>query len=45
VKHHVITLKSVVDAQAAAGHMQMIADPLAVAIVEQFPDRFTASAK
>ena len=50
VKHHVITLKSVVDAQAAkdqagaytamraaAGHMQMIADPLAVAIVKQFP--------
>ena len=58
VKHHVITLKSVVDAQAAkdqggayaamraaASHMQMIADPLAVAIVEQFPDRYTASAK
>jgi hypothetical protein len=58
VKHHVITLKSVVDAQAAkdqagaytamraaAGHMQMIADPLAVAIVTQFPDRYTASAK
>jgi phage terminase small subunit len=58
VKHHVITLKSVVDAQAAndqtgaytamraaAGHMQMIADPLAVAIVKQFPDRYTASAK
>jgi hypothetical protein len=31
--------------RAAAGHMQMIADPLAVAIVKQFPDRFTASAK
>lgn len=44
VKHHVITLKGVVDAQAAkdqakaftavrtaAGHMQMIADPLAEA--------------
>src|SRR5215470_7669626 len=58
VKHHVITLKSVVDAQAtkdqagaytamraAAGHMQMIADPLAVAIVKQFPDRYTASAR
>jgi hypothetical protein len=58
VKHHVITLKSVVDAQAAtdqtgaytamraaAGHMQLIADPLAVAIVKQFPDRYTASAK
>jgi hypothetical protein len=58
VKHHVIMLKSVVDAQAAkdqagaytamraaAGHMQMIADPLAVAIVKQFPDRYTASAK
>jgi hypothetical protein len=24
----------------AAGHMQMIADPLAEAIVKQFPDRF-----
>ena len=58
VKHHVVTLKSVVDAQAAkdharayaavraaAGHMQMIADPLTVAIVKQFPERFTASAK
>src|SRR3989441_5209986 len=53
VKHHVVTLKDVVDAQAkkdpvraftairaAAGHMQMIADPLAEAIVKQFPDRF-----
>jgi hypothetical protein len=53
VKHHVVTLKSVIDAQAskdqasaytalraAAGHMQMIADPLAEAIVKQFPDRF-----
>ena len=53
VKHHVLTLKDVVDAQAAkdqaraftavrtaAGHMQMIADPLAEAIVKQFPDRF-----
>ena len=58
VKHHVVTLKGVVDAQAAkdhakaysavraaAGHMQMIADPLTVAIVKQFPERFTASAK
>lgn len=58
VKHHVVTLKGVVDAQAAkdyakafaavrdaAGHMQMIADPLAMAIVKQFPDRYTASAK
>ena len=57
VKHHVVTLKDVVDAQAkkdpvraftairtAAGHMQMIADPLAEAIVKQFPDRFMASA-
>jgi hypothetical protein len=26
-------------------HMQMIADPLAVAIVKQFPDHYTASAK
>jgi len=53
VKHHVITLKTVIDAQAAkdpqkayvalrtaAGHMQMIADPLAEAIVKQFPDKF-----
>jgi len=52
-KHHVVTLKDVIDAQAAkdqarafvaertgAGHMQMIADPLAEAIVKQFPDRF-----
>jgi hypothetical protein len=53
VKHHVVTLKVVIDAQAAkdpvktytavrtaAGHMQMIADPLAEAIVKQFPDKF-----
>jgi hypothetical protein len=53
VKHHVVTLKNVIDAQAAkdharafvaertgAGHMQMIADPLAESIVQQFPDRF-----
>ncbi|SRR5438876_419277 len=53
VKHHVVTLKEVIDAQAskdqaktytamrtAAGHMQMIADPLAEAIVKQFPDKF-----
>jgi hypothetical protein len=53
VKHHVVTLKDVIDAQAtkdpakayqalrtAAGHMQAIADPLAEAIVKQFPDRF-----
>ena len=53
VKHHVLTLKSVIDAQAAkdhakvyarartaAGHMQLIADPLAEAIVKQFPDRY-----
>jgi hypothetical protein len=58
VKHHVITLKEVVDAQAArdnaraftavrtaAGHMQMIADPLAETIVKQFPDRYLATAK
>ena len=58
VKHHVVTLKDVIDAQAskdparaytalrtAAGHMQMIADPLAETIVKQFADRFTASAK
>ncbi|HKA62860.1 MAG TPA: hypothetical protein VKH83_10575 [Methylomirabilota bacterium] len=53
VKHHVVTLKDVIDAQAAkdqrraftaertgAGHMQMIADPLAEAIVKQFPESF-----
>ena len=53
VKHHMVTLKDVIDAQAVkdqrrafaaqrtgAGHMQMIADPLAEAIVKQFPDRF-----
>jgi hypothetical protein len=56
VKHHVITLKEVVDAQAAnaraftavrtaAGHIQMIADPLAETIVKQFPDRYIATAK
>ena len=53
VKHHVVTLKDVIDAQAAkdqpraytavrtaAGHMQQIADPLAEAIVKQFPEKF-----
>ena len=53
VKTHVLTLKDVVDAQAAgdqrraftalrsaASHMMMIADPLASAIAEQFPNRF-----
>ncbi|OGK82561.1 MAG: hypothetical protein A2050_14470 [Candidatus Rokubacteria bacterium GWA2_73_35] len=53
VKHHVVRLKAVIDAQAAkdpgqayaalreaAGHMQQIANPLAEAIVKQFPDRF-----
>jgi hypothetical protein len=53
VKHHVVTLKTVVDAQAtkdsakayaalrdAAMHMGKIADPLAEAIVKQYPDRF-----
>jgi hypothetical protein len=53
VRHHVVTLKEVIDAQAAkdqaktytamrtaAGHMQMIADQLAEAIVKQFPDKF-----
>jgi len=55
VKHHVVTLKDVIDAQAAkdygrawmatrtaAGHMQGIADPLAEAIVKQFPSKFGA---
>ena len=53
VKTHALTLKDVIDAQAAkdwprvyaslrtaAGHMQMIADPLAGAIVKQFPEKF-----
>ena len=53
VKEHVLTLKAVIDAQAAkdpvkadealrmaGGHMAMIADPLAAAIVKQFPDKF-----
>ena len=55
VKTHVLTLKDVVDAQAAgdqtkaymairtaAGHIHMIADPLAEAIVKQFPTRFAS---
>ena len=53
VKTHVLTLKEVIDAQAAgnqvqaytalrmaASHMHMIADPLAGAIVKQFPIKF-----
>jgi hypothetical protein len=53
VKHHVLTLKEVIDAQAAkdharayaaqrtaTAHMAMIADPLAGAIVKQFPEQF-----
>jgi hypothetical protein len=56
VKTHVLTLKDVIDAQAADdqprafhatrtayAHMGMIADPLAGAIVKQFPDRFPGS--
>ena len=55
VKDHVLTLKDVIDAQAAmnpakaytatrtaAMHMSMIADPLADAIIKQFPTRFGA---
>lgn len=55
VKTHVLTLKDVVDAQAAGnaakayiavrgagGHMAMIADPLAEAIVKQFSSRYAA---
>jgi hypothetical protein len=58
VKHHVVTLKDVIDAQAskdfgraytaqrtAAAHMQMIGDPLAGAIVKQFPGRFAGSSQ
>ncbi len=53
VKTHVLTLKDVIDAQAAGdpvatytklreafAHMGMIADPLAEAIVMQFPEKF-----
>ena len=53
VKEHALTLKAVIDAQAAgdqartyaalqtaAMHMGMIADPLAAAIVKQYPQRF-----
>jgi Ni,Fe-hydrogenase maturation factor len=56
VKAHVLTLKEVIDAQAAkdpvkaytalrmaASHMQMIADPLAGAIVKQFPVKFAGA--
>jgi len=55
VKTHVLTLKDVIDAQAAGDqpkaytvlrsatvHMRMIADPLAEAIVKQFPRKFGA---
>ena len=53
VRDHILTLKPVIDAQAAGdqprvytllrsatGHMRMIADPLAEAIVKQFPQKF-----
>lgn len=53
VKSHIITLKDVIDSQAAgdptahftairmaAGHMGMIADPLAEATVAKFPEKF-----
>lgn len=54
VRGHILTLKPVIDAQAAndptvyakirsaAGHMQMIADPLAAGIAKQFPTRFAS---
>ena len=55
VKDHILTLKPVIDAQAAGtsrrctrflrtatAHMRMIADPLAEAIVKQFPQKFGA---
>lgn len=54
VKDHVLTLKTVIDAQvakdpartyvalrSAAAHMSMIANPLADAIIKQFPSRFS----
>jgi plastocyanin len=57
VKVHALTLKDVIDAQAAgdpvkhfaalrmaAGHMGMIADPLAEATAAKFPDKFGAGA-
>jgi hypothetical protein len=46
VKDHILTLKAVVDAQAAGdqgkayAHMTMIADPLSAAIAKQFPAKF-----
>ncbi|MGH7381176.1 MAG: hypothetical protein ACREKR_02970 [Candidatus Methylomirabilales bacterium] len=53
VKDHILTLKAVIDAQAAkdwgkvypdlrsaAGHMQMIGDPLAEATVQKFATKF-----
>ena len=56
VKHHVVTLKEVIDVQAAgdqtkawksvrtaAGHMAKIADPLAAAIMKQFPNRYASA--
>ena len=55
MKDHILTLKPVIDAQAAGdqpkvytflraatSHMRMIADPLAEAIVKQFPQKFGA---
>jgi hypothetical protein len=55
VRDHILTLKPVIDAQAAGDqpkvytmlrsatiHMRMIADPLADAIVTQFPQKFGA---
>jgi hypothetical protein len=54
VMDHILTLKTVIDAQAAGdqaavydslrsamGHMQMVADPLAEATVQKFPEKFT----
>jgi phage FluMu protein gp41 len=53
VQMHILTLKDVIDAQAAGdqmmvysklreayGHMGMIANPIAAAISQQFPDKF-----
>jgi hypothetical protein len=53
VESHILSLKAVIDAQAAgdtagvytklreaAGHMSMIADPLAEATVKKFPEKF-----
>ncbi len=36
-------IKAYTALRAAAGHMQMIADPMAAAIVKQFPRRYASN--